>query len=70
MTRVRRVVLLAVWLLALCVPRVARAESASDSIPFLDCGTIARSNNSWQFGPNAWIQVHCRKQSIDQCVSD
>jgi len=56
MTRVRRVVLLSVWLLAAGVPAVARAESGSDAIPFITCGEISRSNTSWQFGPNAWVQ--------------
>src|SRR6476620_10800539 len=68
MTRVRRVVLLSVWLLAAGVPGVARAESGSDSIPFLDCGEISRSNNSWQFGPNAWIQYIVEtSRSISVC---
>jgi hypothetical protein len=56
MTRVRRVVLLVVWLLAAGIPGLARAESATDAFPFVDCGEISRSNNSWQFGPNAWLQ--------------
>jgi len=69
MTRVRRVVvLLSVWLLAASVPGVARAESGNDSLPFLDCGDIARSNNSWQFGPNAWLQYIVEtSRSINVC---
>jgi hypothetical protein len=68
MTRVRRVVLLSVWLLAAGVPGVARAESGSDSIPFLNCGEIARSNTSWQFGPNAWLQYIVEtSRSVNLC---
>ena len=68
MTRVRRVVLLSVWLLAAVVPGMARAESASDSLPFLDCGEISRSNTSWQFGQSAWLQYIVEtSRSINVC---
>ena len=68
MTRVRCVVVLSVWLLAAGVPGAARAESGSDAIPFLDCGEISRSNNSWQFGPNAWLQYIVEtSRSINVC---
>ena len=53
MIRFRSVMLVSMCLLASGVPRTASAESGSDSLPFLDCGEIGRSNNSWQFGPNA-----------------
>src|SRR3954471_15453026 len=56
MTRVRSVVLLGVWLLAAAVPSAARAESDDDAFQFINCGEISRSNTSWQFGPNAWVQ--------------
>lgn len=68
MTRVRRVVLLVVWLLAAGIPGAARAESATDAFPFVDCGEISRSNNSWQFGPNAWLQYIVEtSRSINVC---
>ena len=41
---------------------------AADSMPFLDCGEISRSNNSWQFGPNAWVQYIVEtSRSINLC---
>lgn len=68
MTRVRCVVVLSVCLLAAGAPGVARAESGSDAIAFLDCGDISRSNNSWQFGPNAWVQYIVEtSRSINLC---
>ena len=56
MIRMRRVVWLSAWLLAAGTVNVAWAESGSDSLPFLDCGEIGRSNTSWQFGPGPWLQ--------------
>jgi hypothetical protein len=68
MTRVRRVVVLSVWLLAAGVSGVARADSGVDAIAFINCGEISRSNNSWQFGPNAWIQYIVESsRSINLC---
>jgi hypothetical protein len=68
MTRVRSVVVLSVWLLAAAMPGAARAESGDDALPFLNCGEIARSNHSWQFGPNAWVQYIVEtSRSIDLC---
>ena len=68
MMRIRSVVSLAVWLLAASVPVSARADSGRDAIPFLDCGEISRSNSSWQFGPNAWVQYIVEtSRSINLC---
>jgi hypothetical protein len=68
MTRVRSVVLLLVWLLAAAVPVEAREDTSNDSLPFLNCGEISRSNSSWQFGPNAWVQYIVEtSRSIDLC---
>src|SRR3954471_24729026 len=68
MTRVRSVVLLSVWLLAAASPASVRGGSANDALPFLDCGEISRSNNSWQFGPNAWLQYIVEtSRSINLC---
>jgi len=68
MIRFRSVMLMSLCLLAVCVPGIARAESASDSLPFLDCGEIGPSNNSWQFGPNAWLQYIVEtSRSVNLC---
>jgi hypothetical protein len=68
MTRIRRVVVLSAWLLAAGMPGVARADSGTDAISILDCGEISRSNNSWQFGPNAWLQYIVEtSRSINLC---
>lgn len=68
MTRFRSVVWLSAWLLTAGVPAVASAESANDSLPFVDCGEISRSNNSWQFGPGPWLQYIVEtSRSINVC---
>ena len=68
MTRIRSAVLLFAWLFAAGLPAAARAESGNDELPFLDCGEISRSNDSWQFGPGAWLQYIVEtSRSINLC---
>jgi hypothetical protein len=46
-----------IGLLALtCVPQIARAETATNKLPFINCGDVTRSNASWQIGTGAWVQ--------------
>jgi hypothetical protein len=68
MTEIRSTVLLSASLILAGLPAVARAESGSDALPFLDCGEVSRSNDSWQFGPGPWLQYIVEtSRSVNVC---